>query len=327
MTSTPTRPRAPAEGLTRWVVEQACTAPSVHNTQPWLWRTRGPEIELHADRSRQLDAADPTGRDLAISCGAALHHAQVATRALSYAVVADLLPDEGDPDLLAALHLTAGERTPRAAVDFRAMERRCTDRRRFTTWRVPDERLARLAGSVGVPGVDVVPLTDRTSRLRAELLVGRALSRQASDPRFAAEQEAWVDHDRGDGIPVGALPPSPHSVGPPNRFGRTSLLDPDEVLRSSDGVLAVCTDADDLESWLRAGIALSTLWLEATIEGLSVVPISQVIELDETREALRDQVFGNLIAPQILVRIGWQEIGRSQLPRTPRRSVDEVLLA
>ena len=78
------------------------------------------------------------------------------------------------------------------------------------------------------------------------------------------------------------------------------------MLKSSDGVLAVCTDADDLESWLRAGIALSTLWLEATIEGLSVVPISQVIELDETRQSLRDQVFGGMVARQILVRIGWQ---------------------
>ena len=29
--------------------------------------------------------------------------------------------------------------------------------------------------------------------------------------------------------------------------------------------------------------------------------------------------------PHLLVRIGWQAIGRSQLPRTPRRQVDEVL--
>jgi hypothetical protein len=51
-----------------------------------------------------------------------------------------------------------------------------------------------------------------------------------------------------------------------------------------------------------------------------------VVELEETRQSLRDQVFGGLVAPQILVRIGWQEIGRSQLPRAPRRRVDDTLL-
>jgi len=326
MTSTPTRPPTPVEAPTRWIVEQACRAPSVHNTQPWLWRAGSAEIELRADRSRQLEAADPLGRDLAISCGAAVHHAQVAAAALGYVVETELVPDPVDSDLLAILRLSPGERTRRAATDFRALERRCTDRRRFTTWRVPDERLIRLAGSVTVPQVHVVTLTDPPSRMRTELLVGHSLTRQASDPRFITEQEAWVDRGPRDGIPVGALPASPHCVGPPNRFGRTSLLDPDEVLTSSDGVLAICTDADDPESWLRAGVALSELWLEATIEGLSVVPISQVIELDETRQSLTDQVFGGLVAPQILVRIGWQEIGRSQLPRTPRRPVADVLL-
>lgn len=326
MTSPPSRRRVPSVSLTRWVVEQACRAPSVHNTQPWLWRTRESEVELWADRTRQLVATDPAGRNLAISCGAALHHAQVAARALGFVAETELLPEGDEPDLLAIVRLLAGERTRRAATDFRALERRCTDRRRFTTWRVPDERLDRLAGSVSVPRVHVVPLTDPTSRRRTELLVGSALRRLGADPYVAAEQESWIDHSPDDGIPAAALPASPHSTGPPNRFGRTALLDPDDALTSADGVLAMCTDTDDLEAWLQTGIALSTLWLEATIEGLSVVPISQVIELDETRRSLRDQVFGGLVAPQILVRIGWQEIGRSQLPRTARRPLDDVLL-
>jgi hypothetical protein len=190
---------------------------------------------------------------------------------------------------------------------------------------VPAERLTRLARSVRVDDVHVVPLTEPSARMRTELMVFRALNKQAADPRFAAEQDEWVDRGDRDGIPTAVLPSSPHSVGPPNRFGRTALLDPEQVLHSSDGLLAVCTHADDVQSWLRAGIALSMLWLEATIEGLSVVPISQLVEIDETREAMREQVLGGLVAPQILVRIGWQEIGRSQLPHTPRRPVAEVL--
>ena len=49
----------------------------------WRWRIRrDATIELWADRDRQLAVADPDGRNLAISCGAALHHLVVAGRAL-----------------------------------------------------------------------------------------------------------------------------------------------------------------------------------------------------------------------------------------------------
>ena len=36
-------------------------APSMHNTQPWLFRLRDGAIDVVADRSRQLAAAARTG--------------------------------------------------------------------------------------------------------------------------------------------------------------------------------------------------------------------------------------------------------------------------
>jgi hypothetical protein len=45
-------------------------APSVHNTQPWTLRYKGPRVEIGWDPSRALPAGDPTGRDLRLSLGA-----------------------------------------------------------------------------------------------------------------------------------------------------------------------------------------------------------------------------------------------------------------
>src|SRR4051794_28766790 len=59
-------------------VGDACRAPSVHNTQPWRWLIDGTRVELRVDRERQLMVSDPAGRNLLISCGAALHHLEVA---------------------------------------------------------------------------------------------------------------------------------------------------------------------------------------------------------------------------------------------------------
>ncbi|GAA3223599.1 hypothetical protein GCM10017691_10710 [Pseudonocardia petroleophila] len=68
-------------GLLAAAVERALWAPSVHNTQPWRWRFTASGIELHADPARHLTATDPDGRDLVLSCGAALHHLRVALAA------------------------------------------------------------------------------------------------------------------------------------------------------------------------------------------------------------------------------------------------------
>ena len=53
-------------------IAAAACAPSVLNTQPWLFVAGGDVIELRADLRRALPALDPLGRALHISCGAAL---------------------------------------------------------------------------------------------------------------------------------------------------------------------------------------------------------------------------------------------------------------
>jgi hypothetical protein len=94
----------------------------------------------------------------------------------------------------------------------------------------------------------------------------------------------------------------------------------------SDGLVVLYTEDDSPEAWLRAGEGLSALWLDAVRTGLSVVPLSHVLEVDETRAALRHAVLGGLAVPLLLVRVGWQAISRSQLVSTTRRPLDQVLL-
>ncbi|WP_244929672.1 nitroreductase family protein [Nocardioides sp. W7] len=277
------------------VVELACRAPSVHNTQPWCWRIDGDRVELHADRSRQLVVADAGGRNLLISCGAALHHAIVAAAGLGYDARVVRHPDPEQPDLLAHLDLVPAPRTAAATDRLRTLLARRTDRRRFTAWPVTEEQLGELAHGIRDGGVQVVPVAGIADRLRVELLAARARAAEAADDRYAEEQSRWADEARSDAV------------------------------ERPDGVLLLCTTTDGPESWLAAGEALSELWLRATQEGLSVVPLSQLLEVEETRSALHHEVLGGLVVPQLLLRLGWQEIGLSDLPATPRRPLAEVL--
>jgi hypothetical protein len=90
-----------AEEIARYVVARAVWAPSVHNTQPWRFTADGPQLSLHADADRRLAVADPDGREMMISCGAALFTVRLSLRALGYIPQTSVLPDPAQPTLVA----------------------------------------------------------------------------------------------------------------------------------------------------------------------------------------------------------------------------------
>jgi len=73
----------------------------VHNTQPWRFTADGRQISLYADVDRGLPVADPDGREMMISCGAALFNVGLALRSLGYIPETCVLPDPGQPALVA----------------------------------------------------------------------------------------------------------------------------------------------------------------------------------------------------------------------------------
>ena len=321
----------PVSGLTSTlhkVVELASLAPSVHNTQPWWWRVRQNVLELHADPDRQLLVADPEGRNMVISCGAALHQAEVAATSLGLRTEIERLPEGDPPGPLARITVHPAPQGTPDEDRLRVIEERRTDRRRFPSWRVPPTRLAAL-GRLATPyGVRAIPLDDVSDRYRVGLLVSRAHALQARDPRVRAELESWVDgkrHGQPDGVHLDVLPPSQSSGDLPSRFPDGTLEDVDRDLGGSDALLVIATMGDDARSWLATGEAMAAVWLGAAADGLSVVPLSQPLEVPETRLALQHDVLETVAVPQLLLRIGWQPISRSTLPRSPRRPLEEVL--
>lgn len=321
----PAREVGPAQF--RRIVELARLAPSVHNTQPWWWQVSGTTLELWADRERRLPASDPLGRNLIISCGAALHHTVVAAEAIGAHAEVEHLPEGADSDLMARIALVPNHPSVDALSRLALLGRRYTDRRRFTSWPVPEENLQNLAKSGRQGGADVIAVTDPAMRVQIEELLEEARRRQQGDPRILDETETWIDHGLADGVPSTALPMFEGVRGErPTRFDSGLIQDAAEsVIRGTDGLLVISTPDDGPLSWLRAGVSLSTLWLHATGRGLSVVPLSQVVEVERTRIGLAELLPPPDRVPQVLARVGWQEIGREELPRTPRRPVDELL--
>ena len=89
-------------------------------------------------------------------------------------------------------------------------------------------------------------------------------------------------------------------------------------------MVALGTENDDDLARLRAGEATSLVLLSATAMGLASCLVTEPLEMDETREAVRADTFGNSGYPQILVRVGWAPVNADPLPATPRRPLPEV---
>ncbi len=324
MTVRPVRgPVGSADQAARHLIGLATRAPSVHNTQPWLWRIDGDVIELHADLSRRLVVEDPLGRNLVISCGAALHHLQIAAHAFGWATTVHRTPDADDPTLLARVQVSDAPAQADLPELSTLLERR-TDRRRFTSWPVPPQRLEHLAEVASEWGY-AVALVEEIPKIRTRLLVETALAHQAANSEAVAEQARWVDRGRADGVPS-QLVPSTSDPALTNRFGTGLLHDGGVEVETTDGLIVLGAPSDDTSAWVRTGEGLSALWLKATEGNLSVIPLSQPAEVEQTRTTLHRDILRGLLMPHLVVRVGWQAIGRSQLPRSPRRPVDDVLI-
>jgi nitroreductase len=317
-------------------VEHALRAPSVHNTQPWAWRIAGDGVQLHADWNRHLVATDPDRRDLVVSCGIALHHLLVALAARGLEAEVDRLPDPDDGGHLATVTVRPGSGRVADATLFPAIERRRTDRRRMSHRPVSAETLGVLAGYAQRAGAVLVPTSDEAVRRRLTAALVEASHRQEPSAGYTVELEVWTRRYAGarDGVPLGSIAPAAigaTSASPLRRFPHGRLPQPAQppghgAADDAAELLVVATPADDQAERLRAGEAVSAVLLAATRLGLATTPLSQGVEVDAVRQAIRWDVLHVPEQPQLVLRVGWPASGAAELPPTPRRDLRSVLL-
>jgi hypothetical protein len=311
------------------IVTLACRAPSVHNSQPWLWRVTDDGLDLVADWSRHLTHTDPDGRDLVVSCGAVLHHLRVASRALGWR--ADVTYEPMSTTRHAVLASVSFVRAPvpaEAVRQLRALTERQTDRRAFATWPVPVRRLGELAQRVRSWDVEVAVVSDPRAVSKLLDVARCADEQQRGDAGYLDELATWTRESEHEGVPAANSPVAAGAAVAvvPRRFPPGTLVDPRSVHPPGE-LLVLATREDHVPAWLRAGEALSDLWLTSSSAGLALVPLSQVVEVPGARRDVRRLLGKGAGHPQVVVRLGWPGPShQSTLPRTPRRSTTDVLV-
>jgi hypothetical protein len=301
-------------------------APSILNTQPWRWRVEPGRLELFADRARQLRVTDPQGRLLMISCGAAVHHARIALTAAGWSAAVARLPDAGEPDLLARLTVKGRSAVSDVATRLaQAIPVRHTDRRPVSDRPLPAASMDAIAAATRAEGGLHIFSRDQVVELAAAAC--RAAEVKAADPLIGEELAFWTGTAApiGTGLPTGVLPDHPAQTTVPGRdFGRTGTLSIGSGHDRAAVYALLFGDADEPVNWLRSGEALSAAWLTATTLGVSLVPLSDVVELVHTRQTLRHLVAG-LGHPHLVLRLGIPDPQQAGYVRTPRLATTSVV--
>ncbi|MDI9893949.1 nitroreductase family protein [Rhodococcus sp. IEGM 1381] len=319
----------PDTAVVEMLVELACRAPSVHNSQPWRWTYSARGLDLYTDSSRLLGVIDPTERQMVLSCGAALDHLDKAAAALRWTTEIDLLPTPGAPDHLAHVRFVHDAHPRSHEFDLlAAINRRHSDRRAFGP--VPSNRiLTRYLGQAHY-GTETTVLSAESKQTLAKASTLSASVRKY-DATYQAEIRWWAGHSfRSGGIPPEALTSradaSRVQVGrqfpEPHRVARTVTTEPVE---DESTVVLLGTAADERLDWLQCGRAMSAFLLAATADGLATCPLTHLTEQSGSRHLVESLAPQNGLA-QVLIRIGTPMIG-SPPPRTPRHAVASVLSA
>lgn len=310
-----------------YLIATAARAPSVHNTQPWRFKISRDTIELYADPGRRL-RMDPLGREMLISCGAALFGLRLAVRSLGYLPLVELLPDPARLRLLARVRLgSAVPMTAREREILEALPHRHTHRGRFEPGPLPAGLLAGLQHDALTEGATLAIVDRALAYEQLATIIGAVGRRQDLDPVARAEVRQWsrgAGSPARDGIPAQAFPAT--VAREPGRLPQR-----DFDLGRGLGLLAtggppvatavLLTATDGRADWLRAGQALHRLLAHAASRWVFASLYTQPLEAAAIRSLIRTRL-ALPGAPQMLLQLGPARTTQATARRPPAEVTD-----
>lgn len=312
----------------RYLLRYAILAPSTKNTQPWKFVIAGDRIAILPDLTRWLRVSDPDQRELHISLGCALENLLVAADHFGYVCeVTYGATADGPADAVVNVRVqpaAAGTPRQRPAGLFDALSSRLTIHEAFTSRRV--EPVVRRAFALLATDADVrlALRHDRGTTCALAALNADADVAELGDADFRMELARLV----GEGV-FG----TPWAI---SKLGRLALPHVDigaRLARHDTGLMQdtlvglIGTVDDDRVARIKAGQLFERVCLLAVILGVSVHPMSQALQIPTLRREVAKVSGTAPLHPQQLFRIGYAKPRPRARRHTPRRSVDQAIVA
>ncbi|MBD3663942.1 Acg family FMN-binding oxidoreductase [Sulfitobacter aestuariivivens] len=308
-------------------------APNPHNLQPWQVGLDGDDaLTIYHDKTKRLPETDPFDRQIMIGFGCFVEQMVLAAGAAGYAVDLTLFPDGEDaPAVARATFAEGGMPDPLAA---HMMERRSC-KEPFTAQEVTGAQANELEMFADI-------YTDKAMVEALKALTWEAWMVEYETPRTLKES---VDLMRMGKAEINASPDGIDLGGAfleglmlAGMMNREDLSDPDsisyqqgidiyhEMLHATPGYAALTSAGNTRADQIEAGRRWLRLNLKTTAMGLSLHPVSQVLQ-EYPEMAPHYAAAHTLLAReghtvQMLGRVGYGP----RIPRTPRWPLEAKLI-
>lgn len=303
------------ESQARFILKYAILAPSSHNSQPWEFDIGDDKIVVRADETRWLREADPDKRELYLSLGCALENIVIAAQHFDLPARVVCLPFENG--VIADVTLTddTSVERPRAPELFDAMTSRRTSHAAFASREMSATFRKQLESRVLDDGTALDVVQDADTKARCATMQREADEKQMEDAAYRQELSEWL----GEGALGDSWPKARISQFVVNHFdlGKSEGANNAEHIRRAPAIALISSVDDSAEARMRAGQLYQRLSLTAESQGVSVHPLSQMLELPEYRPKL-GTLFGlDTRFTQHFFRMGYAEETGEHTPRWP----------
>jgi hypothetical protein len=282
----------------------ASLAPNGHNTQMWKIGVSNDEktLKIFIDSSRLLPVVDPNGRESLISAGAFLENMKRALTAFGYEYTLNVLDtaDIKNNPLIAEINILARKEQEIDYETLEIIEKRHTDKSKYLKKLLDNQAVKRLLDYsqkdffVFYNGSNEYDYIQRITLLANEL--------QARLPAAREELATWLRFsdkeaiEKADGLPAEQLGlkgiikslyylTTNRESAKKESFGRSSIKLAKGQLENC-AAFFVITGENSVKGYIEAGMKMEAIWLKATEENISIHPMSQALEEEETSEKI-----------------------------------------
>ncbi|PWL39829.1 Tat pathway signal protein [Flagellimonas aquimarina] len=311
------------------LIRYATLAANSHNTQPWFFKIGNNKITISPDFTRRCSAVDPDDHHLYASLGCAAENIVHAARVFSLEANVSIQSDSAEVIQIDFEHTSSSQ-----SELFKVIPKRQCTRAPYEGKKASAQQLKVLEIIAQDTGISTQIFTDTNDLETILEFVVAGNTDQMRDKAFVKELKDWIRFNphsamkHGDGLytATSGNPTSPTFFGS-LLFDMVFNEKPEndkyrDQIRSSAGVIALVSEKDDIEHWIKAGRCYQRFALQATAFGLKHSFVNQAVEVPEVRTQLANYLNIGNRRTDLLIRFG---VG-TDLPKSLRRPVSEVIV-
>jgi nitroreductase len=300
-----------------FLLNYAQLAPSSHNSQPWQFSVQDSEIHLYPDLDYWLKVADPEQRELYISLGCALENLLIAAEHFRLGYQVSFFSDRDATQHFASV--TFAEDRPisnvRDAALFKAIQQRQTNRQAFLPRLIPKEELLQIKAAWLEKDLHLHFIANIEQKRQLARMVKAADKTLFANPDYRRELAETL----GEGAFGNKWPWSRLTQFIVQRFNLGSRIGKQNAqhLMSAPVLVVLSSRSEDAIEQIKIGQLYERIALTATKLGLSVQPLSQILEIPSQRQQLASLLPDSDLLPQHFFRLGYTSRLTSSTPRRP----------